>query len=204
MSKKKTRTAELADVRRDIRHESTRSTPALMPFFQQRAAELERPEHPPEIINGEVVPDGAGSFYVRDTLRNADTIAVDASLERTDLLQRAGALENGLDAAATIEARNSLEKMLAHQMAACHGAAMRLIGATIDRPSFNQNAEQIALKKINVAARLMDVYWEGFTAIMKTRTAGGQRIRVEHVTINGGQAVIAGTVTGGPHGEGDE
>jgi hypothetical protein len=62
-----------------------------------------------------------------DTVRaHPDWLAHDASRERMDLADKASALTMGLDAAETIQARNSLEKMLAHQMAAAHVAAMEL------------------------------------------------------------------------------
>src|SRR3954462_9768714 len=54
-----------------------------------------------------------------DTVRERpDMIAVTASERRMELADAAGALELGLDAAATIGARDSLEKALSHQMAA--------------------------------------------------------------------------------------
>lgn len=201
MVKKRTRTRALVDAQHDLQAESIRSSPALLPYFQRRIEELSRPDASPQVSNGEVVP--VDNHIIEDRLQNPDTVAVDASLERTDLLQRAGCLETGLDTAATIGARNSLEKMLAHQLAACHSAAMRLVAEAGGVSRLNPDTEQVALKKVTVAARLMDVYREGFVAIMKNRRAGGQRIRVEHVTINGGQAVIAGAIGGGCHGEVD-
>ena len=45
---------------------------------------------------------------------------------RLELADKAGALEMGLDLADTIQADNSMEKMLVHQMAAVHNSAMRM------------------------------------------------------------------------------
>jgi hypothetical protein len=53
-----------------------------------------------------------------------DMLVIDASRQRMDLANSAGALSIGLDASTTIEAGNSLEKMLMHQAAAAHVAAM--------------------------------------------------------------------------------
>jgi hypothetical protein len=55
-----------------------------------------------------------------DTVRNPNYVTVDASRDRLDLAHEAAALESALDAAESIDAKNSLEKMLAHQLAAGH------------------------------------------------------------------------------------
>jgi hypothetical protein len=193
MKKKKTRTQQLVDNSNDMRYELTRDTPALMPYFERRAGELARPEDSPEIVGGEALPDD--SFMVRDTLRNPNTTALDASMERTRLLQDAGALETGLDAAQSIGAKNSIEKMLAHQMAVCHEGAMRMMAEAMNGPSFNQNAESLMIKKGNLAARLMDVYQKGFDTLTRSRTAGKQTITVKQVHVSGGQNIIADKVT---------
>src|SRR3954452_9009284 len=60
-----------------------------------------------------------------DTVRERpDMLALDASRERMELADKANALTLGIDAAASIEAQNSLEKMLAHQLAAAHTMEM--------------------------------------------------------------------------------
>ena len=62
-----------------------------------------------------------------DTVRERpDMLAIDASRQRMELADKADVLTLGIDAAATIKAENSLEKMLAHQMAAAHTAAMEM------------------------------------------------------------------------------
>ena len=193
--KKKTRTQELVNNCNDMRYELTRDTPALMPFYERRAKELSTPEQPFEIAGGEVLP--TDSFTIRDTLRSPNTTSLDASMERTRLLQSAGSLETGLDAAQSINARNSLEKMLAHQMAVCHEGAMRMMAEALNNHSSNQNAEALMIKKVNLAARLMDVYQKGFDTLTKARTAGKQTITVKQVHVTGGQNVIADKVTTG-------
>src|SRR4051812_10782873 len=59
-------------------------------------------------------------------------LAIDASRQRMELAGKAKVLELGLDAAATIKATNSREKMLAHQMAAAHTAAMEAQANALD------------------------------------------------------------------------
>jgi hypothetical protein len=92
-------------------------------------AELSRQEVPraqnlPQ-VNGEVLPNPQDQ-PLYDTLAVPDRAAVDASLERSRLLLDLGidAVAMALDASASIQAANSLEKMLAHQLAVAHKNAM--------------------------------------------------------------------------------
>src|SRR5882672_1537183 len=73
---------------------------------------------------------GSDSKAVRlvNTVHHPDMVTAAAVCERMRLAERAGCLDTGLDAADTIQAGNSLEKMLAHQLAAAHRAAMMLTG----------------------------------------------------------------------------
>src|SRR5215211_653167 len=83
-------------------------------------------------VGGELVPaesDHRHGGSMRNTVAYPSYITADASKSRLDLAFDAGVLETGLDAAETIEARNSLEKMMAHQMAAQHSSIMKLFGA---------------------------------------------------------------------------
>jgi hypothetical protein len=81
----------------------------------------------------EVVPEQtAGLDFkradIRDTLREGtDRIADDASIRRTDLLIQPSfdCVAMGIDAAESIQAGNSIEKMLAHQMAVAHEMPLR-------------------------------------------------------------------------------
>src|SRR5215207_4163161 len=79
---------------------------------------------------GELVPTdigkGAAEWRLLDTVDNPNYVTADASRGRLDLAQQAGALEEALDAADTIEARDSLERMLAHQLATVHVSAMKM------------------------------------------------------------------------------
>ena len=77
------------------------------------------------IANGEAVPSPTERF-LHDTLAVPDLAAVEASVERSRLLLQSGTdvAAMALDAASSIQASNSLERMLAHQMAAAHKQAM--------------------------------------------------------------------------------
>src|SRR5216683_5724614 len=113
------------------------------PFQKEADALLMLPGAPDVGPGGEVVntysapTESAGvlahdgvRLAVRNTLTEGATrIAEDASIRRTDLLLQPSfnALAMGIDAADSIQAANSLEKMLAHQMAVAHEASLRLM-----------------------------------------------------------------------------
>jgi hypothetical protein len=137
--------------------------------------------------NGEAVPPRTEKF-LHEALTIPDLAAVEASLDRSRLLLQSGTdvAAMALDAASSIHATNSLERMLAHQMAAAHKLAMVLIGQV----SYEQDAAAQA-KRLNAAARCMAVYQQGLLALHKVRQNGQQRITVQYVNVgNGSQAVI--------------
>ena len=71
------------------------------------------------------VPVGRLCFV--NTLAEPNIINVDASEHRAAVATRAGVLSPALDAAVSAQAKNSIEKMLCHQMAAVHMAGMELL-----------------------------------------------------------------------------
>jgi hypothetical protein len=73
-----------------------------------------------ELIDREKV----GSHLV-DTVAHPDYVTAEASSDRLGLANQAGSLSLALDAADTIQAQDSLEKMLVHQMAVLHYGMMR-------------------------------------------------------------------------------
>jgi hypothetical protein len=60
-----------------------------------------------------------------DTVAHPDYVAADASRDRLDLANQAASLGPALDAADSIQAQDSLEKMLVHQMAVLHRGMMK-------------------------------------------------------------------------------
>src|SRR4029450_3059036 len=60
-----------------------------------------------------------------DTVAHPDYVTAEASRDRRALASQAGSLSLALDAADTIQAQDSLEKMLVHQMAVLHYGMMR-------------------------------------------------------------------------------
>jgi hypothetical protein len=62
---------------------------------------------------------------VVDTVADPDYVTASASRERLELANEAGSLDLALDVADSIQAQDSLEKMLVHEMAVLHRGMMR-------------------------------------------------------------------------------
>ena len=192
--------------RRQAAYERTYKTGApLAPMFERQAAELLKLERPPdvgpggEVVNEQVAGLGQRRWNIRETLREgADRIAEDASLRRTDLLMQPSfnAVAMGIDAAEAIGAGNSLERMLAHELALAHEATMRLMDRALSFESSQDAVESCRLA--NTAARLMGVYQDGLLTLQRLRSGGNQTVTVQHVNVQAGaQAVIGNVGTGG-------
>jgi hypothetical protein len=138
-----------------------------------------------------------------DLVKDPDWVELYASRERIELLSKAQAFNLGADAADSIKAQDSTEKMLAHQMAAAHRAALDLLGKSAEQ---RNTVEQARLA--NTAARLMDTYQRAMLTLKRYRSDGRQIVTVQHVKVaDGGQAVITGAVHTGGHlagGEGEK
>jgi hypothetical protein len=173
--------------------------------LDQEAAELLTVTEPFELSMGEVVPEGGEvkQALIRDTLDSPTQCALDASVARTDLLlQESGDVTAlAIDAADSIGAGNSLEKMLAHQMALVHQAGFEIMakanvlmqqvgnsGYDIERQRF---ASVEAARLFNTGARMFQTYQQAMLTFQKIRTGGAQTVTVQHVHISdGGQALI--------------
>lgn len=133
--------------------------------------------------------------WLRDTMLKPTVVALDASAARVDLLAQAGveAVALGLDMAETVGAQNSLERALAHQMAAAHKAAMD----TLSRSSLEPDPTH-RVRLVNSATRLMTTFQTGMLTLRKFRSRSDQTVMVQHVRVeDGGQAVIGDIVQGG-------
>jgi hypothetical protein len=139
---------------------------------------------------GEEIFKGAHAKLL-DTLEHPNSISAGASGDRISAALAAGVLEPAIDAAVSAQARNSIEKMLCHQLAAAHHAAMGLLERTTG-PGLEPHD---VARLMNAAARLMDVYQTGCLALLKLKAKGRQRVVVQYVNVGaGGQAVVAGRV----------
>jgi len=145
---------------------------------------------------GETIQRDFLSGHVVDTLKHPNMINVGASELRVDLAASvcSGAVEAALDAAESAGAANSLEKMLCHQMAVMHSAAMKLASRSLGNTM--PPAEMARLS--NASARMMQVFQEALLTLHKIRSGGKQTVVVQHVQVTeGGQALIAGSVNSG-------
>ena len=126
---------------------------AKMMASEIRRQGMARPTDIPH-ANGGAVPEPSEQF-LKDLLATPDLSAVEATLDRNRLLLQDGldVAAMAVDAALSIQATNSLEKMLAHQLAATHKQIMELMGAVSCQPNADAQA-----KRMNAAARCMSVY----------------------------------------------
>jgi hypothetical protein len=158
----------------------------------------------PEIgVGGEIIPNEDLGFIapdLRNTLANPTLITVDASRDRLNLLERVGALELGLDLADTINPQNTAELALAHQLAAAHQGAMKLIAQMNEAAKHAGSNDALcarAARLAGAASRLMVTYQQGLLTVRQLRQGGKQSVTVTHIVqqVNvedGGQAVVAG------------
>jgi hypothetical protein len=144
--------------------------------------------------------DRADRYGHMELVKEPDWVNLYASRERVELLNRAHVFNLGADTAESIKPKDSTEKMLAHQMAAAHKAALDLLAKSAEQ---RNTVEQARLA--NTAARLMDCYQRGMLTLNRIRTGGRQFVTVQHVRVGeGGQAVITGNVQTGGHMAGGE
>jgi hypothetical protein len=154
-------------------------------------------------------PGDKQGLALTDTVRQPEIINARASVERLRLLDGLAIVEQAVDTAETIKPRDSVERMLAHQLAATHTMAMRFM-ATAQEYLSRAHPDDYGLRRMDprtasveaarlagTAARLMTTFQDGVNALTKKRTGGKQVVRVVHqyVQVNeGGQAVVAGEV----------
>lgn len=170
-------------------------------------AEKELEPIPHEVVAGECLPDLSESgdmdvWSPTRTLMHPNSIHQTASLDRLTLAEATDCQELCIDAADTIGAENSLEKMLAHQMAVCHDQGMRLVAK-----ASKTRDDIVALKMLNAATRFMEVYQKGFETIHRARRGNRQTFVVKYQQVNvsdGGKAVIADSTGGATERRGND
>ena len=140
--------------------------------------------------NGEIVPPTTERF-LHDVVTIPDLAAVEAALDRNRLLLQSGTdvAAMALDAAISIQASNSLERMLAHQLAAAHKVAMEQLGQV-----FNKHEAAGQAKRLHAAARCLSVYQQGLLVLRKIRQTGHQRITVQYVNVSHGSQAVIGNI----------
>ena len=183
------------------------------------------PEYQAEVgAGGELVPTSrlcensrAIEFY--DTVSAPDYVAVDASRDRLELADKAEALASRLDLADTIGARDSAEKMLAHQMAAVHRTTMTMMQQVNRRLEYMESGlymqrEMERFQAMNMetcrlagtVTRMMNTYQQGMQTLQRMRTGGTQRVivqRMQQVNVQeGAQAIVGNEQKVSPAGRG--
>jgi hypothetical protein len=163
-------------------------------------------------LNMAMEPGDRQGLVLRDTVKEPELVTARASVERLRMLDALAVVEQGLDTAETIQPRNSLERMLAHQLATTHAMAMRFMATAQEylcrahpddygmRRMDPRTASTEAARLAGTASRMMATFQEGMVALAKVRSGGRQTMKVIHqyVQVNeGGQAVVAGKVTRG-------
>ena len=125
---------------------------------------LEVPDNMVRSCGETVSPEFRLGFLVDRLQDNPTMINVIASELRLDFTAcvRSGMAELAVDAAESVQAANSLEKMLCHQMAAAHCAAMKLTASSLDALLPVEMA-----RLSNAAARMMQVFQEGLLTLPK-------------------------------------
>jgi hypothetical protein len=140
---------------------------------------------------------------VIDTIQESPGM-LSASASRSRMELTGNSLTLAADAAESIQPKSSLEKMLAHQLAASHRLGMLFAeqaATLVCRPgTLNQFQSVEASRLANAAARMMGAFQDGFLALDRVRRGGKQTVKVvhQHVAVGpGGQAVVAGNVKAG-------
>jgi hypothetical protein len=163
---------------------------------------------PPEVED----PTQDDFFGIRETLNaGADFINLDASNTRKKLAEDLNCLDMAIDAAESIDAQNSLEKMLTHQAAACHFKGMSLLNQaaevgyrTYQKIDMEKKKVDIQVKLINASTRLINTFNRSMQTLQRFRTGGRQIVTVQHVNISGeAQAIVAGKMNSSTGGGGD-
>jgi hypothetical protein len=136
-------------------------------------------------LGGEMIPTIDQGFPGLElALKEPDLLDVEVTIQRTQLADRAGVFEMAIEASESVRAKNSIQRMQAHQLALAHKYAMDLMA-----DASKQRDPLIKMKLINCSARLMDAYSKGALALQRLQQGANQIVQVQHVQVNG-QAVI--------------
>jgi hypothetical protein len=159
---------------------------------------------------GELVPlPEPGTHHLAEHAREpSDMLAHSASTQRMELAGEGDVLALALDAANSIKARDSVEKMLASQAAAAHKLAMRLMTKAEHQLSqvdtWNPKAWSAhsveAARLAHAASRVMGAFNDAVLTIQRRRNGGKQVVQVIHQQVAvgaGGKAIVAGAAKGG-------
>src|SRR4051812_39007392 len=132
-----------------------------------------------EMVVDESKKDPNKQSWIVDTVtERGDMLTAEASMARLDLAATAGTLTMAVDAAESIQAANSLERMLVHQMATAHKVAMTMAAKASDfassikswDPQTRQQVQSIeAARMAGSAARMMETFQRGTLTLERLR-----------------------------------
>jgi len=156
-------------------------------LLKDESLALLRPSKPLKTgLGGEIIPPiELGHHGLEDTLKEPDLLDCDVTIKRTRLADEAGVFEMAIETAESSKAKGSVQKMISHQLAAAHHHAMRLLGE-----ADKQKDPLIKCKLMNTSTRLMEAFSKGAVTLQKLQTGANQIVTVQHVSVNGGQAII--------------
>lgn len=124
--------------------------------------------------------------WMQDTLADPDLPALDSSRTRGQLLEANDVTALGIDVANTVQAGNTVEKLLAHQVALAHKVAFEQASKAA-----RERDPTVEAKRLEMAAKMMSAAQRGALTLQKLRAGGPQRVVVQHVHVEaGGQAVV--------------
>jgi hypothetical protein len=150
--------------------------------MEREAQALLIPEHPLQAgLGGEIIPpmkDGLPGL--ESALQMPDLVNLEASVQRSSLIERAGVLELGIETAKDTRAQGSVQKMISHQMAAAHKRAMNLLAESQEAKDVD-----VACKKARTAAKMMDAFSRAALTLQRLQTGASQVVQVQHVQVNG-------------------
>jgi uncharacterized protein (DUF1684 family) len=139
------------------------------------------------VANGEALPSAAG--WLKDTLADPDVVAIDSSRMRGEMLEANDVTALAIDVSKTAQADNTVEKLLAHQMALAHKIAFEQ-ATRADR----ERDPYIAMKRLQISARMMDVAQSAAVTLQKLKAGGPQAVVVQHVHVGSGGQAVVGTI----------
>ena len=159
---------------------------SLAETMTAESVELLRPPVPLKTgAGGEIVPPYAlGMSGLELALKEPDLLDAEVTIKRSDLADKAGVFEMAIEASESVKAKNSVQRMQAHQLALAHKYAMELMA-----DASNQRDPVFKVKLMNCSARLMEAYSKGALALQRLQSGASQVVQVQHVQVNG-QAVI--------------
>ena len=150
--------------------------------MDREAQALLTPQEPLQTgLGGEIIPQAEqGLLGLESVLKEPDLLNLEASVQRSSLIEHAGVLELGIETAKDTRAEGSVQKMISHQMAAAHKRAMNLLAESQETKDVD-----VACKKARTAAKMMDAFSRAALTLQRLQTGASQVVQVQHVQVNG-------------------